>query len=179
MKNLPILSTDEDLTSAIEAGCRFSSRWANTLGGILSPSLYQSKVSGGTWLHTTGYVCDVSTYCFCQKRMKKSVVKSYSTGKELTIRDYMNCGTNNVVYSVECTSCNLQYVGCTARPLRTWIGEHYQGAYYPSDKGLSNVSKHFKHLHAGNMSDFSFYGLQKVKKTTWGGWGWRSTPQAS
>lgn len=35
---------------------------------------------------------------------------------ELTIRDYINCGTNIVVLSVECTSCNLQYVGCTTRP---------------------------------------------------------------
>lgn len=59
-----------------------------------------------------------------------------------------------MVYAVECVLCHLQYVGCTLRPLRTRISEHYHGALYSTDKGLSNVSKHFKHYHAGNRSSF-------------------------
>lgn len=71
--------------------------------------------------------------------------ESCSTGKSFAIRDYINCGTNNVVYSIECTFYNLQYVGCTTRSLRTRISEHYHGASYVS------------------MSTFVFYGLENVK----------------
>lgn len=102
----------------------------------------------------------VNTCRFCTKHSKKhSLVKSCF----IKIRDLNYCGTNNVIYAVECTFCKLQYIGCTMLPLKTCISEHYQGASYTNEKGLSNVSKHFKYVHSGDMSAFVFYGLEKIK----------------
>lgn len=42
------------------------------------------------------------------------------------IREYINCGSNCVVYVVECTACTLQYVSCSIRPLHARIAEHYK-----------------------------------------------------
>lgn len=92
-----------------------------------------------------------------QKKQKNNGVQSCSIGNKLAIHNSINCGTNNVVYSVEYTSCNLQYVVCTMRMLRTRNSKQYHGASYSSDKGLSNVSKHFKYHHSGTISTFVFF----------------------
>lgn len=85
------------------------------------------------------------------------------------MRDYIICGTSSVVYIVECTSSRLHYVRYTMRPLRTRISKHYHSASYASEKGLSNVSKHIRHHQSGNMSLFTFYGLEKFKNPPQGG----------
>lgn len=63
-----------------------------------------------------------------------------------------------------------QYVGCTSRPLRISISDHFHGASYTTDKTLSNVSIHFKYryVHAGNVKSFTFCGLDGVKRSPHG-----------
>lgn len=163
-KYLPALNVDLGLAPVLSPGCRFSSRHSETLGNILSSSLFSSSSHNRTWLHTQGsYVCGLSTCRFCNKHNNKyKNTVACATGKAFTISNYINRGTSNVVYVVECTLHNLQYVGSTTRPLWTRISEHYHRASYNSDKDLSNVSKHFNYVHAGNVA-VKFCSLEKVR----------------
>ena len=42
----------------------------------------------------------------------------YSTGQTFQIKSHITCETSNVIYMIQCTKCNLQYIGETKRRLR-------------------------------------------------------------
>ena len=42
----------------------------------------------------------------------------YSTGQTYQIKSHITCETSNVIYMIQCTKCNLQYIGETKRRLR-------------------------------------------------------------
>lgn len=155
-KYFPVLYADSDLAPILSAGCRFPRSRSQTLGNILSPRLFSSSGHNKTWLYVQGsYICGTNICHFCNIHSSKhKTIVSRATGKEFTIRSYIHCGSSNVVNAIECTLYKLQYVGYTTRPVRTKISKHYHGASYASDKCLSNVSKHFKHNHAGNVDSF-------------------------
>ena len=46
------------------------------------------------------------------------------TGKTYPIKAMANCKMSNVVYVIECTKCNKQYVGETKNTLHIWMNEH-------------------------------------------------------
>ena len=41
----------------------------------------------------------------------------YSTGQTFKIKSHITCETPNVIYMIQCTKCNLQYIGETKRRL--------------------------------------------------------------
>lgn len=169
-KCLPILYVDKTLYDILQQGYSFSSRRAPTLGSILSPSLFHPHHPPRTWLSTTGsFPCGTSTCRQCRRHRKTKTVTSFSTGKTYTLKHFINCSSKSVVYVVECSACQIQYVGCTIRHLRIRVSEHYNDTVNPNAKNISNVSKHFKTVHGGNLDTFSFFGLEHVKRSTRGG----------
>ena len=40
------------------------------------------------------------------------------------IKSHITCETSNVIYMVQCTKCNLQYIGETKRRLKERFNEH-------------------------------------------------------
>lgn len=169
---LPILYADKDLYSVIKGGCNFSCRRAPSLGSMLSPSLFCSRKPNKpqTWLSTTGsYMCGLNTCKQCHKHKKSTSVTSFTTNKTYAIKQYINCSSKSVVYVIQCSACNLQYVGCTIRPLRVRISEHVNDTTNTNAKNILNVSKHFREVHHGNLHTFSFLGAEQVKKPPRGG----------
>lgn len=77
-------------------------------------------------MHYCGsFHCDLNTYKYCHVRKVTKTVPSPTTGEQHPFKQYINCGTTYVIYVIQCTSCHVQYVGCTTRPLRTKVGEQY------------------------------------------------------
>lgn len=57
-----------------------------------------------------------------------------------------------------------------ARLVEYYIGtEHYNNTLNSNAKNISNVSKHFRTVHAGNLDHFSFFYLEQVKRPPTGG----------
>ena len=48
----------------------------------------------------------------------------YSTGQTFEIKSHITCETSNVIYMIQCTKCNLQYIGETKRRLKDRFNEH-------------------------------------------------------
>lgn len=129
-KYLPVLFNDPGLAFILSVGCRFSSRRSQTLGNVLSLSLFSSSALNRTWLHVQDlYVCGLNTCHFCNSHSKehKSVV-SCATGKKVHYSHRINCSNTIVVYLIECTVCKLQCIGSTIHLLRARISEHYNRA---------------------------------------------------
>lgn len=51
------------------------------------------------------------------------LIQSNTTKNVFNIKEHLNCGTNNVIYVINCT-CGLQYVGRTTQPLRMRMNSH-------------------------------------------------------
>ncbi|XP_068098888.1 uncharacterized protein [Hyperolius riggenbachi] len=175
-KYLPVLHADPRLRKILEGGCAFSARPAPTLRTRLSPSLFSSSPRPvPTWLTCKGsFRCGYSTCRCCRVHNQTRDVVSVSNGERFDMKLYINCNSSNTVYLITCTSCRLQYVGCTTRPLRQRISEHYNGAgrcirneAYVTQ--VSSVSKHFLREHQGDMTHFSFQGVDRVVRPPRGG----------
>lgn len=78
----------------------------------------------------------------------------------------MSC---NIIYCINCTSCQIRYVGCTARRKKTRIREHVYGAVNSDAKNISNVSKHFCDIHTGNVFTLKVVGIERVSNPLRGG----------
>ena len=58
-------------------------------------------------------------------------VKSSVTGKMYSIKASANCRTANVVYVIECTKCNKQYVGEMENALHIRMNSHRSDIKHP------------------------------------------------
>ena len=57
-------------------------------------------------------------------RMAVINILFYSTGQSFKIKSHITCETFNVIYMIQCTKCNLQYIGETKRRLKDRFYEH-------------------------------------------------------
>uniref|UniRef100_A0A803JHB8 Reverse transcriptase domain-containing protein n=1 Tax=Xenopus tropicalis TaxID=8364 RepID=A0A803JHB8_XENTR len=116
---LPVLYNDPLLETTVSGGCKVVARRAPTLGNLLSPTLWRSCPTRATWLTTKGtYPCGAKRCVTCKHIKRSTVFYSSLTGKSYSMRVYANCNTQHVVYLLTCSCCNIQYVGCTIRPLK-------------------------------------------------------------
>ena len=84
---------------------------------------------------------------------------STKTGREYTIREQMNCTTENLVYLITCKSCKYQYCGETSTSLRVRLSNHRctikNNRNYP-------VAKHFnKENHS--VKDLEIIPIEKIR----------------
>lgn len=81
----------------------------------------------------------------------------------------MNCNSKMVVYLVTCTSCNIQYVGCTTRKLKRRISEHTSAVVNERQTNVSNAARHFIQVHDRDLSSLKVQGVEKVSPHPRGG----------
>ena len=68
----------------------------------------------------------------------------YSTGQTSKIKSHITCETSNVIYIIQCTKCNLQYIGETKRRLKDRFNEHRRPIMNPfCSYTPTAVSRHF------------------------------------
>ena len=76
----------------------------------------------------------------------------YSTGQRFEIKSHITCETSNVIYMIQCTKCNLQYIGETKRRLKDRFNEHRRPIINPfCSYTPTAVSRHF--LISGHAED--------------------------
>ena len=76
----------------------------------------------------------------------------YSTGQTFEIKSHITCETSNVIYMIQCTKCNLQYIGETKRHLKDRFNEHRRPITNPFYSYTPTaVSRHF--LTSGHVED--------------------------
>ena len=75
-----------------------------------------------------------------------------STGQTFKIKSHITCETSNVIYMIQCTKCNLQYIGETKRRLKDRFNEHRRPIINPfCSYTPTAVSRHF--LTSGHAED--------------------------
>ena len=108
-------------------------------------SVYCFFYTGGKALATDHrgpfFDTDLSAFCF-----------SHSTGQTFKIKSHITYETSNVIYMIQCTKCNLQYIGETKRRLKDRFNEHRRPIINPfCSYTHTAVSRHF--LTSGHAED--------------------------
>lgn len=85
------------------------------------------------------------------------------------VQNYINCNSKNVPYTIICTQCNCQYIGCTSNALKIRIRRHLSDVTNPSSLNVSAASRHFISVHNRDVSHFKFMGIEKVQNNGRGG----------
>ena len=78
----------------------------------------------------------------CKQVNDTSIFKSATTGKEFKIFHETNCQSNNIIYLMECSICNIQYVGKTQTSLEKRINGHRSDAKCKRDPITADL--HFR-----------------------------------
>lgn len=72
------------------------------------------------------------------------------------INTFIHCDSLFVIYGTHCSVCDLLYVGCALRKLKSRITEHFSNI----DKGFINFIKQ----HGKNTQFFAYFGLEKMSR---------------
>lgn len=80
-------------------------------------------------------------------------------GRIYHIREFINCQSTGVVYMAQCTGPQI-YVGKTIQQLRRRISNHISTITTAKDTPLS---RHVRHVHAGDLKVLKFWGITKIK----------------
>ena len=101
----------------------------------------------------------------CQHIRSGTTVKSSSTGRTFNIRATANCKSSNVIYLIQCTLCNMQYIGETPNPLHIRLNGHrcdIRHGYV--DKPVADYLNSLNH----HITNLSIMVLEEVKMETLG-----------
>lgn len=135
---------------------------------MLSPSALP-PLERSSWLRfKVLHKCGQNRCGMCRFAVQTKTFGSVSDSHQFTICSFINCVMDHVIYLITCTRCNVQYIGYTIRNVKARIYEHIQGVKINADtmRNVSNVSKHFRDLHHGDLShmqviEWSLYPNQK------------------
>ncbi|XP_075208170.1 uncharacterized protein LOC142313072 [Anomaloglossus baeobatrachus] len=119
-----ILRADPSLQDYIPPRPLVTFRKGRALKDRLVHSFYEAPKAPGTWLDRKPIGTFRCGHCkFCKWVAQKKEVVSAITGKTYRIREFVNCGSEGVIYLITC-NCPLNYIGKTKREFRKRIGEH-------------------------------------------------------
>ena len=127
-KHWHLLQLDPELKKVFKDPPMMAFKRNRNLGDMLgSKQLSNSKVVRQKKTNCTKRCqpCTVDRAKKCCKQIKDTTMfKSSVTGKEYQIYHDGNCQSENIVYLMECSICNIQYVGKTQTSLERRINGH-------------------------------------------------------
>ena len=128
--------------------------------------LIQSKLKPNEKAGVSGKVlqnfwdpCNVIN-CYVCKLLKTSTFTCKSTGELIKTVEFCQCQTTNVIYLLQCSKCQIQYIGETKRPFVARLKEHFADIKHRRDKP---VALHINN-HDGDNSKIIPYILEVVNK---------------
>ena len=68
--------------------------------------------------------CPIQKCGTCHYLDPISEFENKNNNNKFTIRQHLNCGSENVIYLIRCKKCNMQYVGQTGQTLRKRFANH-------------------------------------------------------
>lgn len=108
-----------------------------------------------------GRQCKSPNLCrYCPKMVTTGNITSKTTGRPYRIKTNVNCRSNNLIYCMQCTKCNIQYIGETKRS----ILERFQGHFYNvnTQRNTDVIGLHYNLPDHRGLEDISIYVLEFV-----------------
>lgn len=164
-KHWPLLKSDKTLCNILPDKPHFIYRRVPTLRDLIAKNVPEppKRLTELSFFQGKGFFpCKRCYACINtqQNGQKCNKFTATSTGNEHTIKDFISCRTEGVVYVLQC-SCSLQYIGRTKRPMWKRIREHIQNIKKSFPK--HNVSRHFAMHHNSDPKQLKFWAIQKYK----------------
>ena len=94
----------------------------------------------------------------CKIIETRSNFKSTVHNKFFSLTENLNCGSDNIIYLITCTKCNIQYVGETGNPLRVRMNAH---RYCIKSNKNTPIGIHFNSKNH-NISNFKIMPIEKI-----------------
>ncbi|OCT81036.1 hypothetical protein XELAEV_18027850mg [Xenopus laevis] len=114
------------------------------------------------------YKCGSNRCVTCESLYVSSVFVSSSTGRAFDVNSYINCNTKFVVYLLNCSKCEIQYVGCITRSLKCRMREHINQITSGSESTVV-VSRHFLECGRSDITKLKIQGIEKNEPSVRGG----------
>lgn len=177
-KNWKILRQDPVLKDILPERPEVVFRKPMDLRGLIAPSRVRKEKKNdklslaNPWLtifeQTGNYKCGVKNCGSCIFMLHRKREFVGLDGRIFKIKQFINCGTNYVVYALICP-CGLLYVGRTIRPLRVRFGEHKNNILCIGDPNRTqrnnySVPRHFREHHNADPSGLKLFGIEAIKK---------------
>ena len=130
---------------------------SNALGTSDAPRkfIHASKFRGYSFCNTRG--CR-----FCPNLNKTGLIKSNHTGETFNSMRNISCRSSNLIYSITCKVCGIQYVGQTKLRVRDRFSKHFYNVQN-SDPDTS-VGRHFSQRSHRGTKDMEIHVLEFIKK---------------
>jgi hypothetical protein len=121
-------------------------------------------------LHT----CHKINCRYCNHLDLSGTITSYSTGRTYYSRKLVSCQSNNIIYCLSCTRCNLQYVGQTKNRLADRFAVHFNHIepiraprkkpkiQTTSSKFFDPIGRHFKSIPHNGLKDVKIHILHFI-----------------
>ena len=139
------LPIDRNILNPCETICRISGRSFRTNRNLKIHFSHKGKQQRPTQYHSSGFwPCGADTRCACCKTYGHftQTVTSTTTGEKITLQQRTTCRTSNVIYLIECSKCNNQYIGETRNPIHRRANQH-RSDINAGHKNIPTV-RHFK-----------------------------------
>jgi hypothetical protein len=109
--------------------------------------------------------CNRPRCSHCKNINKGTQFTSHNTGETFNLRCNTTCKSDNVIYLITCTECNLQYVGQTSQQVSKRMNSHRFDVNNFTDPAFSSlVASHFN-SNKHSLSNFSFMPIDIVRNT--------------
>ncbi|XP_069621235.1 uncharacterized protein [Ranitomeya imitator] len=171
-KYWPVLSAEPSLRPFLTDRPLMTPRHSKNLSDLLIKSHYVAPTPnffGVTHPKKGFFKCG---HCVACVNMHQASTFSSVDQKIFDIREYISCGTRNVVYYATC-ACPLIYVGLTSRELRTRIRDHVRdicAARTVEDVStLKTIPRHFRLVHNCDPKEFKVRGIDVIHTGIRGG----------
>jgi len=113
---------------------------------------------------------------YCIRLDKTGRITSNVTGRSYIARKIITCHSNNLIYCLTCTKCNLQYVGQTKNKLSDRFSVHFnqieptrppkkkkpKTAYAQNSKFVDPIGRHFKSTPHNGLKDVRIHILHFI-----------------
>jgi hypothetical protein len=89
-------------------------------------------------------------------------ITSSVTHKQYKTKTNINCKTNNIIYSITCRTCGLQYIGQTLRTIQDRFQLHFYSITSTKQNVDTTVGRHFRLPDHRGLMDFEIHVLDFI-----------------
>ena len=158
-----VLSMDKTLAPILPSKPGFIYRRASNIADRVVRKVLDPPSRPATFWDRDGFfACKKCRACKEASRPVGAVANFISTSnhKEFTIKEFITCNSDHVVYALQCP-CGLIYIGRTKRQMKIRIAEHVVNIL--NGYKDHNVSLHFKLFHSKDPRGLKFWGIDHLK----------------
>ena len=101
------------------------------------------------------YPCAAASCLVCSQGTGQLAVSDFVTNNSYPVVQHISCRTTGAIYVIQCSACNVRYVGETGQSLGSRIREHLNDV---AQNRSTSVSKHFN-AHC-NSQQLRFFGVE-------------------